>query len=56
MEFVFQMSFPKWGFISMVVLLVGGAIYGLYIHDYLQAMMCIADIGFFVYAYERFNK
>ena len=56
MEFVFQMSFPKWGFISMVVLLVGEAIYGFYIHDYLQAMMCIADIGFFVYAYEHFNK
>ena len=50
------MSFPKWGFISMVVLLVGGAIYGFYIHDYLQAMMCTADIGFFVYAYEHFNK
>lgn len=43
MEFVFQMSFPKWGFISMVVLLAGGAIYGLYIHGYLQAMMCIVD-------------
>ena len=43
MEFVFQMSFPKWGLISMVVLLVGGAIYGLYIYDYLQVMMCIAD-------------
>lgn len=56
MEFVFQMSFPKWGFISMVVLLVGGAIYGLYIHDYLQEMMCVADIGLFVYAYEHFNK
>ena len=56
MEFMFQMSFPKWGFISMVVLLVGGAIYGLYIHDYLQEMMCVVDIGFFVYAYERFNK
>ena len=56
MEFVFQMSFPKWGFISMAVLLAGGAIYGLYIHDYLQAMMCTADIGFFVYAYEHFNK
>ena len=56
MEFVFQMSFPKWGFISMAVLLAGGAIYGLYIHDYLQEMMCVADIGFFVYAYERFNK
>ena len=27
----------------MVVLLVGGAIYGFYIHDYLQAMMCIVD-------------
>ena len=40
---MFQMSFPKWGFISMVVLLVGGAIYGFYIHDYLQAMMCIVD-------------
>lgn len=25
-----------------------GAIYGFYIHDYLQAMMCVADIGFFV--------
>ena len=56
MEFVFQMSFPKWGLISMVVLLVGGAVYGFYIYDYLQAMMCIADIGFFVYAYEQFNK
>ena len=56
MEFVFQMSFPKWGLISMVVLLAGGAIYGFYIHDYLQAMMCIAYIGFSVYAYERFNK
>ena len=43
MKFVFQMSFPKWGFISMVVLLAGGAIYGFYIHDYLQVMMCIAD-------------
>lgn len=53
---MFQMSFPKWGFISMIVLLVGGAIYGLYIHDYFQAMMCTADIGFFVYAYEHFNK
>ena len=56
MEFVFQMSFPKWGLISTVVLLAGGAIYGLYIHDYLQEMMCVADIGFFVYAYEHFNK
>lgn len=56
MEFVFQMNFPKWGLISTVVLLVGGAIYGFYIHDYLHAMMCIADIGFFVYAYEHFNK
>ncbi|WP_295569885.1 hypothetical protein [uncultured Holdemanella sp.] len=37
------MSFPKWGFISLVVLLVGGAIHGIYIHDYLQVMMCIAD-------------
>ncbi|WP_278729716.1 hypothetical protein [Holdemanella biformis] len=37
------MSFPKWGFISMVVLLVGGIVYGVYIHDYLQAMMCIVD-------------
>ena len=26
----------------MVVLLAGGAIYGFYIHDYLQAM-CIVD-------------
>lgn len=50
MEFVFQMSFPKWGLISMVVLLAGGATYGLYIHDYLQEMMCIADIGFLVCA------
>ena len=56
MEFVFQMSFPEWGLISMVVLLAGGAIYGLYIHDYLQEMMCVVDIGFFVYAYEHFNK
>ena len=56
MEFVFQMSFPKWGFISMAVLLAGGTIYGLYIHDYLQEMMCVVDIGFFVYAYEHFNK
>ena len=56
MKFVLEMSFPKWGFISMVVLLVGEAIYGFYIHDYLQTMMCIADIGFFVYAYEHFNK
>ena len=56
MEFVFQINFPKWGLISMVVLLAGGAIYGFYIHDYLQAMMCIAYIGFSVYAYERFNK
>ena len=56
MEFVFKMSFPKWGLISMVVLLVGGAIYGFYNYDYLQAMMCTADIGFFVYAYEHFNK
>lgn len=53
---MFQMSFPKWGFISMVVLLVGGAIYGFYIHDYFQVVICIADIGFSVYAYERFNK
>lgn len=53
---MFQMSFPKWGLISMVVLLVGGAIYGFYIRDYLQAMMCVVDIGFFVYAYEQFNK
>lgn len=30
----------------MAVLLIGGAIYGFYIHDYLQEMMCIADIGF----------
>lgn len=50
------MRFPKWGLISMVVLLVGGAIYGFYIHDYLQEMMCTADIGFSVYAYEHFNK
>lgn len=56
MEFVFQMNFPKWGLISTVVLLVGGAIYSFYIHDYFQVMMCIADIGFFVYAYEHFNK
>lgn len=48
------MSFPKWGLISMVVLLVGGAIYGFYNYDYLQAMMCTADIGFSVY--EHFNK
>lgn len=40
----------------MDVLLVGGAIYGFYNCDYLQAMMCTADIGFFVYAYEHFNK
>lgn len=40
----------------MVVLLVGGAIYGFYNYDYLQEMMCVADIGFFVYAYEYFNK
>ena len=40
----------------MVVLLAGGAIYGFYIHDYLQAMMCIAYIGFLVYAHEHFNK
>ena len=40
------MSFPKWGLISMVVLLVGGAIYGFYNYDYLQEMMCVADIGF----------
>lgn len=50
------MSFPKWGFISMAVLLAGGAIYGFYIHDYFQVVMCVADIGFFVYAYEHFNK
>lgn len=50
------MSFPKWGLVSTVVLLAGGVIYGFYIHDYFQVMMCIADIGFFVYAYERFNK
>lgn len=50
------MSFPKWGLISTVVLLAGGAIYGFYIHDYFQAMMYVADIGFFVYAYEHFNK
>lgn len=49
------MSFPKWGLISTVVLLAGGAIYGFYIHDYFQAMMCVADIGFFVYAYEHFT-
>lgn len=53
---MFQMSFSKWGFISMVVLLVGGTIYGFYIHDYLQEMMRVADIGFFVHAYEHFNK
>ena len=53
---MFQMSFPKWGLISMVVLLVGGAIYCFYNYDYLQAMMCTADIGFSVYAYEHFNK
>ncbi len=40
----------------MVVLLAGGAIYGFYINDYLQEMMCIADIGLFVYAHEHFNK
>ena len=40
----------------MAVLLIGGAIYGFYIHDYLQEMMCIADIGLFVYAHEHFNK
>lgn len=40
----------------MAVLLADGAIYGLYIHDYLQAMMCVADIGFLVYAHEHFNK
>ena len=51
-----QMSFPKWGFISMVVLLVGGAIYGFYNYDYSQEMMCVADIGLFVYTYEHFNK
>ena len=45
---MFQRSFPKWGFISMVVLLAGGAIYGFYINDYLQEMICIADIGFLV--------
>lgn len=56
MEFVFQMSFPEWGLISMVVLLAGGAIYDFYIHDYFQVVICTADIGFFVYAYERFNK
>ena len=56
MEFMFQMSFPKWEFISMVVLIVGETIYGFYIHDYLQEMMCVADIGFFVYAHEHFNK
>lgn len=53
---MFQMSFPKWGFISMVVLLAGGATYGFYINDYLQEMMCVADIGLFVHAYEHFNK
>ena len=47
---MFQMSFPKWGLISMVVLLAGGAIYGFYNYDYLQAMMCVADIGFLVCA------
>ena len=40
----------------MVVLLVGGAIYGFYIHDYFQVVMCVVGIGFFVYAYEHFNK
>ena len=40
----------------MVVLLVGGAVYGFYIYDYLQAMMFVVDIGFFVYAHEHFNK
>lgn len=40
----------------MVVLLVGGIVYGVYIHDYLQEMMCVADIVFFVHAYEHFNK
>lgn len=43
---MFQMNFPKWGLISTVVLLADGAIYGLYIHDYLQETMCVADIGF----------
>lgn len=28
----------------MVVLLVGGAIYGFYNYDYLQEMMCVADM------------
>lgn len=50
------MSFPKGGLISTVVLLAGGAIYGFYFHDYFQVVMCVADIGFFVHAYERFNK
>ena len=40
----------------MVVLLAGGAIYGFYNYDYLQAMMFVADIGFRVYAHEHFNK
>ena len=53
---MFQMSFPKWGLFSMAVLLAGGAISGFYIHDYFQVVMCVADIGFFVHAYERFNK
>ena len=30
----------------MAVLVAGGAIYGFYINDYLQEMMCVADIGF----------
>lgn len=40
----------------MAVLLAGGAIYGFYIHDYFQVVICIADIGFLVYAHEHFNK
>ena len=56
MEFVFQMSFPKWGLIFLIALLIIGIIYSFYIQDYLQGIMCIVDIVFFVYAYKRFNS
>ena len=36
----------------MAVLLAGGAIYGFYINDYLQEMMCVADM-YPPYYYEK---
>ena len=46
MEFVFQMSFPKWGLIFLIALLIIGIIYSFYIQDCLQGIMCIIDIVF----------